>query len=204
MAKRISEQDARKAIADVKHPAIDCTLVELGIVKDIKVKDGKVVVTIAFPVPDIPIRDMIINSVKEPIANLGVECEIEETIMTPKEREAFLDKEGKILIVKRNLKSGINKWALPGGFVESNEIPEIACLRELQEETGLKGKIKRLIGAYIQKTREYGSLLVIGYEVNISRNYLSLNSELKDAKFFSKKNMPFMPFSSHRRMIKRI
>ena len=78
-----------------------------------------------------------------------------------------IDNEGKILIVKRNLSPGINKWALPGGFIESNETPEIACLRELEEETGLRGEIKRLIGVYIQKTREYGSLLVIGYEVNI-------------------------------------
>ncbi len=95
MAKNISEQDVRKAIAEVKHPAIDCTLVELGIVKDIKVNGDNVVMTIAFPVPNIPIRDMIVNSVREPIARLGVECQIKETIMDPTEREAFLDKEQK-------------------------------------------------------------------------------------------------------------
>jgi len=89
MAKNISEQDVRKAIAEVKHPAIDCTLVELGIVKDIKVNGDNVVMTIAFPVPNIPIRDMIVNSVREPIARLGVECQIKETIMDPTEREAF-------------------------------------------------------------------------------------------------------------------
>ena len=117
---------------------------------------------------------------------------------------AAIGKEGKILIVKRNLRPGINKWALPGGFVESNETPEIGCLRELEEETGIKGKIKRLIGVYIQKTREYGSLLVTGYEVKISKNSLSLNNELKDAKFFSKKDIPFIPFSSHRKIIEKI
>ncbi len=95
MAKNISEQDARRAIAGVKHPAIDCTLVELGIVKDIKVKGDNVVMTIAFPVPNIPIRDRILNSVREPITRLGVECQIKETIMDPKERETFLDKEQK-------------------------------------------------------------------------------------------------------------
>ena len=101
MAKNISEQEARKVIAEVKHPAIDCTLVELSIVKDIKLKGGKIVVTIAFPVPNIPIKDMIINRIKEPITKLGAECEIKETIMTPEEREAFLDKE------QRNWKGNI-------------------------------------------------------------------------------------------------
>jgi len=115
-----------------------------------------------------------------------------------------VDKEGKILIGKRNLKPGINKWALLGGFVESNETPEIACLRELKEETGIKGKIKRLIGIYIQKTREYDSLLVVGYEVKISEKSLSLNNELKDARFFNKKDLPIIPFSSHRNIIKKV
>jgi ADP-ribose pyrophosphatase YjhB (NUDIX family) len=117
---------------------------------------------------------------------------------------AAKDKEGKILIVKRNLKPGINKWSLPGGFVELDETPGFACLRELEEETGIKAKIKRLIGIYFQKSREYGSLLVIGYEVNISKYILSLNKELKDAKFFSKKDLPTIPFSSHRRIIEEV
>jgi len=117
---------------------------------------------------------------------------------------AAKNRKGKILVVKRNLKPGINKWALPGGFVESGEAPEIACLRELEEETGLKGKIKRLVGVYIQKTKEYGSLLIIGYEVVIAQGLLSLNNELKDAKFFNKEELPVIPFLSHRKIIEKI
>ena len=101
---------------------------------------------------------------------------------------AAKNRKGKILVVKRNLKPGINKWALPGGFVESGEAPEIACLRELEEETGLKGKIKRLVGVYTQKTKEYISLLIIGYEVVIAQGLLSLNNELKDTKFLTRKS----------------
>ncbi len=111
------------------------------------------------------------------------------------------DRENRILIAKRNIKPCINKWALPGGFIESGESPEEACLRELQEETGLKGEIKRLIGAYIQKSRHYGSIIVIGYEVNVSQNTLSLNNELKEAKFFTKETLPRISFLSHRKMI---
>lgn len=117
---------------------------------------------------------------------------------------AVKDRKDKILIARRNLKPGINKWALPGGFVESGECPKNTCLRELEEETGLKGKVKRLIGVYIQKSRYYGSFLVIGYEVSVSKYKLSLNSELRDATFFSKRDLPAIPFSSHRKIIERI
>ena len=111
------------------------------------------------------------------------------------------DRKNRILIARRNLKPCINKWALPGGFIESGESSEEACLRELQEETGLKGEIKRLIGVYIQKSRYYGSIIVIGYEVNVFQNTLSLNNELKEAKFFTKETFPHIPFLSHRKMI---
>jgi 8-oxo-dGTP diphosphatase len=35
--------------------------------------------------------------------------------------------------------------AFPGGFVDYNEDPEVACLRELDEECGLKGKSVELV-----------------------------------------------------------
>jgi ADP-ribose pyrophosphatase YjhB (NUDIX family) len=112
------------------------------------------------------------------------------------------NKEGDVLIAKRNLRPGINKWALPGGFVEANEAPEKACLRELKEETGLKGSVKRLLGVYTHKTLEYGPLLIIGYEVSIFRGRIFLSNELKEARFFNKKNLPFIPFLSHRKILK--
>ncbi len=114
------------------------------------------------------------------------------------------NEDGKILVTKRNLQPGKDQWALPGGFVESGEKPEVACLRELEEETGLKGSFKRLIGVYLQNTDYYGFLIVIGYEVTVLNNHISLNNELKEAKFFSKEDLPHIPFLSHRQMIKEV
>lgn len=112
-----------------------------------------------------------------------------------------VDKNGNIFLAKRNLAPGKNKWALPGGFLESNESPEKACLRELKEETGLRGRIKRLIGAYMQNTLYYGSILVIAYEVIVFKKKILLNSELKEGKFFNRKDMPNIPFLSHRKIV---
>lgn len=43
-----------------------------------------------------------------------------------------------LLLIKRGGHPFIGKWALPGGFVESNETVESAAVRELEEETGIK------------------------------------------------------------------
>lgn len=90
MANHVSEEEVRKAVAQVKHPAIDRTLVDLGILKDITVKGRNVTITMAFPFARIPIEDQLVASVREPIEKLGAEVEVEITVMTEKERRAFL------------------------------------------------------------------------------------------------------------------
>jgi len=115
-----------------------------------------------------------------------------------------VNERGEILITRRNIEPGYNKWALPGGFIEANENPEKACLRELKEETGVRGEINRLAGVYVQTTRKYGSLLIIGYVVRALGEDILLNDELKEAKFFAFENIPFIPFASHRKILENI
>jgi len=43
-----------------------------------------------------------------------------------------------LLLIQRAKDPFAGKWALPGGFVDMDELLEIACKRELKEETGLE------------------------------------------------------------------
>ena len=96
MAKNISEKDILKLLDKVKHPAINRTLRELGIVKDLYIKGNKVLITMALPFPNIPIIDQLISSIKEPIEKLGADVEVKQTVMDHDELQAFLkmEKEG--------------------------------------------------------------------------------------------------------------
>ena len=111
------------------------------------------------------------------------------------------NKKGEVLLVKRGHEPGMGKWALPSGFIEIYETPEKACLRELKEETGLKGKIVRLVGVYSQKSLLYRNVLIIGYEVE-ARGNLSPGSDSLEAEFFPLDDLPDIPFSSHKKIIK--
>ena len=71
MGTNISEEDVHNVLAWVKHPMLDRSLLELGIIKHIAVEQRKVKVTLAFPFPTIPIK--IIRPFGESIHMLGAE-----------------------------------------------------------------------------------------------------------------------------------
>jgi len=87
------KEQIENAIANVMHPAIDLSLTTLGIVKDVKVTDEKAEVTFAFPFPNIPIADQLINSIRNPVTNLGAAFDYQVVIMTAEERQKFLQLE---------------------------------------------------------------------------------------------------------------
>lgn len=90
MAKEILEKDVYKALGKIEHPAINSTLIDLGIIKEISTKENKVTIIIAFPFPNIPIGDYFVNSVREAIERLGAKPEIKITTMNQEEQKRFL------------------------------------------------------------------------------------------------------------------
>jgi ADP-ribose pyrophosphatase YjhB (NUDIX family) len=59
---------------------------------------------------------------------------------------AIVEREGALLLVKRapHLTEG-DKWGLPGGFLDRDERLVDGVLRELREETGWTGEVRRLL-----------------------------------------------------------
>jgi 8-oxo-dGTP diphosphatase len=109
--------------------------------------------------------------------------------------------QGDILLVKRGVEPGIGRWALPSGFIEENELPEQAVTRELLEETGIHGRIHRLVGVYTEPTKLYGNVLLIAYELTVAGGRIRAGSDCRDAKFYPVDRMPDIPFAGHRQVI---
>lgn len=107
-----------------------------------------------------------------------------------------------LLLVKRGVEPCKGSWALPSGFIEQKETPEHAAVRELYEETGVNGSVRALIGAYLEPTRIYGNVLLIGYELTAVGTRVRSGSDCIAAGFFSLKKLPRIAFASHRSLIR--
>ena len=92
MVKNISEEDVHQAVGQVMHPEISHTLVELGMVKDIALKDDEVSLTLVLPLLGIPasIKDYLVNSLRQAVMKLGVKVNVKIAEMSQQERLTFL------------------------------------------------------------------------------------------------------------------
>lgn len=115
---------------------------------------------------------------------------------------AVVRRSKKILLVQRGVPPYKGKWSLPTGFMEIEETPDGACLRELKEETNLNGKILHLIGVYTQKSKMYKNVLLVAYKVKAESKDPAPGDDTTNAKFFSLTNLPEIPFESHIKIIK--
>ncbi len=108
-----------------------------------------------------------------------------------------LDPAGKILLIRRGVEPAKGAMALPGGFFEQEESPEEAGRRELKEETGLDGIARRQVGVTTHLSREYGYLLMVGVEFQVTCLDITVGDDAEDAAFYPREKASEIPFRSH-------
>ena len=106
--------------------------------------------------------------------------------------------DGKIVMIKRGRPPSKGKWAFPSGFIELGETPKEAALREMEEESGVRGDIIDLIGVYYEQSKVWGDLLVIMYLVNVPSGEVRAGDDAVEARLFTKDEVPRFRFMSFR------
>ncbi|NCP87418.1 MAG: NUDIX hydrolase [Anaerolineae bacterium CG_4_9_14_3_um_filter_57_17] len=118
----------------------------------------------------------------------------------------FDETRSKVLLTRR---ADNGQWCLPSGGVEPGESVTETVLRELCEETGLRGKVLRLVGIYsdpdwlvIYPDGNKAQIIALNFEVTIIGGELGLSDETTAAGFFSFDEMSQLEMiSNHRQRI---
>ena len=60
--------------------------------------------------------------------------------------ETVIIRDGRVLLLRRTIEPFFGYWDIPGGFLEEDELPEAAAIREAREEADLDVELQGLIG----------------------------------------------------------
>lgn len=106
--------------------------------------------------------------------------------------DAIIEKEGKIVLVKRNTEPFKELWAIPGGHVDYGETVEHATIREAEEETGLKIRLKEILGVYSRPDRNPDKhTMATVFVAEVVDGRLKAGSDTIDAKWVSLNEIDF-------------
>ena len=103
----------------------------------------------------------------------------------------------KVLLVKRR---DFPLWDLPGGVVESDELPSEAAIREMYEETGYEVQIDYEFARYIDKTRNDCQHLFKSHIIN--GEFKRTTTETRDLRWFSLNQLPLFIIPNRKRQIR--
>ncbi len=74
---------------------------------------------------------------------------------------AFLEREGRLLVVKRTYGTIKGLWSIPSGYVEPHESVLMTLEREVQEETGVVARVGPLLGVRNRVTQDVNDTFLI-------------------------------------------
>jgi len=107
-----------------------------------------------------------------------------------------------IVLVKRAREPYKGMWALPGGFVRYGERVDDAAMREAEEETGLKVKLRKLVGVYSDPSRDpRGHVVSVCFLAEQANGRLSAKGDAAEARVF--KDIPWQELAfDHARILR--
>jgi 8-oxo-dGTP diphosphatase len=104
---------------------------------------------------------------------------------------------------RRGIEPGYGLWCLPGGFVNDDEHPADAAIRECMEEIGTPVEITELLGVYHIRKEAAPSMVGIAYRARLKDGERPQpGSEMLEVAAFGENALPELAFSSHREVLR--
>ena len=113
----------------------------------------------------------------------------------------LLEKDGRVLMVRRINEPYRGSWSLPAGFIDAGEDPAEAARRECLEETGLTVQIKRVLDVVAGLEHDRGADFIILYQAQIISGEVKAGDDADDVQWFDKSDLPPLAFKATEKML---
>lgn len=121
---------------------------------------------------------------------------VDAIVCTAKENKKYL------LLIERGNEPFMGQWALPGGFMNMDETLEMACKRELLEETGLNVSELQQFRVYdsIDRDPRHRTISVV-FSIELPQMVEARGGDdARQANWFEIDNLPALAFD-HRKIV---
>ncbi len=108
---------------------------------------------------------------------------------------------GDILLVKRGEEPSKGMWCFPIGFAECGETIREAAVRELKEESGIDGRIVRLLDVMSDRTDTYGEVVVVTFVAERTGGTAKAGDDACDVAYFPVAHLPELAFTSQKQAL---
>ena len=95
---------------------------------------------------------------------------------------------GEVMLIRRGIAPGYDRWAQPGGFLEIDETVRDAAIRETLEETSLVVEPGAIVGLY---SRVQAAVVVVAFEARIVGGRPSVTRESLETRPFAPDEIPW-------------
>lgn len=113
-----------------------------------------------------------------------------------------VEAEGGIVLGRRSIEPGYGLWCLPGGFVNDDEDPAVAAVRECREEITAPVELTGLIGVYHIAKTDAPSMVAIAYRGRLVGGAVpAAGTEMLEVAVFPPKSIPPLAFPSHKKVV---
>ena len=106
----------------------------------------------------------------------------------------FVEKDGRVLLVRRAGEPFRGLWTLPAGFINGGEDPAEAAMRECLEETGLIVRVTRVLDIISGKEHPRGADFIIVYQASVIEGELKPDDDADAVEWFARDNLPPLAF----------
>lgn len=107
----------------------------------------------------------------------------------------LVEHEGKVLLVRRSTGLHQGLWSFPAGFVEFDEHPAEAALRECREETGLEVELTGILDVMGPEPEGVANIVIV-YRARIVGGELRAGDDADQVAFFAPEELPSLAFAT--------